>query len=124
MVVVDRASATGTLASGDGVVGQLTVVVVAGKQRHRGQATFCRFTLPSQVGAGGFVFAPSKGVDAFARVAAVVVFKQAAGCVRVQIRVHQRGTQPGLIAQLVVATQCERVFFAAAVLLPVVGIAL
>ena len=124
MVVVQGAFAACARAPRDRVIGQLAVVIVAGKQRHRGQAALSGFAFPGQIGAGGFVFAPGEGVDAFARVGTEVVFKQTARRVRVQIRVHQRGAQPRLVAQVVVATQCERVFFATAVLLPVVGIAL
>ena len=124
MVVVQGAFAACAHTTRDGVVGQLAMVVVSREQRHRGQAALGGLTLPRQISAGGFVFAPGKSVDAFARVGSKVVFKQTARRVRVQVGVHQRSAQPGLVAQVVVATQCERVFFATAVLLPVVGIAL
>ena len=94
VVVVDRAPASGPLASGDRVIGQLAMVVVARKESDRRQTTTAGFTFPGHMGARGFVFAPCEGVDALAGVRAKVIFKQTARCVGVQVRVHQGSPHP------------------------------
>ena len=95
------------------------MVIVACKKCNGGHAFARCFAFPSHVGASCFVFAPGKCIDAFARVTAVVIFKKTARRICVQIGIDQRSSQPTGGTEFVITTECERVFRASTVLLPV-----
>ena len=78
MVVVDGASAHSSSTATDGVSRELPVIVVARKKGEGCHPFGSGLSLPSHIGTRGFVFAPSKGIDALTGVATVVIFKKTA----------------------------------------------